>query len=371
MHIFVYEFVTGGGFLGTDSLPPSSLLAEGQAMVSALVDGLSQIEGCTVSAMWDRRLLALDLPIGNVPPCHSGLAVTLGTPQRAFPTEFYEVSNAENERAIFRRLAAEADWTVVIAPEFDGHLHTRTVWVRDVGGRLLGPGPDLVALTADKQRTGQHLAAAVVPVPASRLVVEHEPLPVDFPYPAVLKPVDGAGSQGAGSQNVELIHSAAEAISPSDQPRLLERFCPGTAASVAVLCGPGGHVILPACRQHLSEDGRFRYLGGSLPLEPALAERARSLATRAIDSLHDPFGYIGIDLILGEAEGGNHDVVIEINSRLTTSYVGLRMAANENLAAAMLDVAVGRQISLSFRDKPLQFDATGVSVTGSQAPLGG
>ena len=228
-----------------------------------------------------------------------------------------------------------------------------------MGGRLLGPGPDLVALTTDKQRTGQHLAAAGVPVPASRLVAKHEPLPADFPYPAVLKPIDGAGSQGAGLQNVELIHSANEIIAPSDQPRRIERFCPGIPASVAVLCGPGGHVVLPPCRQHLSEDGQFRYLGGSLPIESTLAARAQSLATRTLDSLHNPFGYIGIDLILGEDASGNHDVVIEINPRLTTSYVGLRVAANENLAAAMLDVAVGRQVLLSFRDKPLQFDATG------------
>jgi hypothetical protein len=52
-------------------------------------------------------------------------------------------------------------------------------------------------------------------------------------------------------------------------------------------------------------------------------------------------------------------VVIEINPRLTTSYVGLRALASENLAAAMLDVASGRTPRLSFADRQLEFDSDG------------
>ena len=139
----------------------------------------------------------------------------------------------------------------------------------------------------------------------------------------------------------------------------LERFYPGIAASVAVLCGPSGLFPLPACRQRLSDDGRFRYLGGSCPLEPALARRATSLAIRAIRSLADPLGYLGVDLVLGADPNGQDDVVIEINPRLTTSYVGLRAIASGNLAAAMLAVAEGRTASLSFGDGAVEFDADG------------
>ena len=56
----------------------------------------------------------------------------------------------------------------------------------------------------------------------------------------------------------------------------------GVAASVALLCGPVGVHPLPPCRQHLSDDERFGYLGGSLPLADVLARRATELARRAV-----------------------------------------------------------------------------------------
>jgi predicted ATP-grasp superfamily ATP-dependent carboligase len=46
------------------------------------------------------------------------------------------------------------------------------------------------------------------------------------------------------------------------------------------------------------------------------------------------WGYAGIDLIL--TAGG--PVILEINPRLTTSYVGLRQATGENPATLMLDL---------------------------------
>jgi predicted ATP-grasp superfamily ATP-dependent carboligase len=55
-------------------------------------------------------------------------------------------------------------------------------------------------------------------------------------------------------------------------------------------------------------------------------------------------------------------VVIEINPRLTTSYVGLRAAASPgvNLAAAILAVCEGRTPQLSFEPVELQFDPDGI-----------
>jgi predicted ATP-grasp superfamily ATP-dependent carboligase len=90
-----------------------------------------------------------------------------------------------------------------------------------------------------------------------------------------------------------------------------------------------------------------------------LDRRARRLASDAVKTLPAPLGYIGVDLILGEAADGSGDCVIEINPRLTTSYVGLRAACRANLAMAMLAIAAGHSATLSFRPQLIEFAADG------------
>jgi len=231
--------------------------------------------------------------------------------------------------------------------------------VEAAGGRLLSLGPECVEIAADKQRTGELLGRQGVPA-ARGALVEWPPceLPNGLSYPVVVKPVDGCGSQG-----VRLVRSAKELWEQRSTVTLrAEEYVRGLAASVAVLCGPAGNHALPACQQRLSSDGRFSYWGGRLPLENRLDTRARRLALAATGALPSPRGYVGVDLVLGEAEDGREDCVIEINPRLTTSYVGLRALAKTNLAAAMLAVAEGRQPDLCFGERQVKFDANGTVI---------
>jgi predicted ATP-grasp superfamily ATP-dependent carboligase len=91
-------------------------------------------------------------------------------------------------------------------------------------------------------------------------------------------------------------------------------------------------------------DESMSYLGGQLPLNDDLALRANVVGYSAIEGIDGFLGYIGVDLILGEAPDGSQDYAIEINPRLTTSYVGLRALADFNLAQAMIDVVEGRPV---------------------------
>ena len=184
------------------------------------------------------------------------------------------------------------------------------------------------------------------------------PLPADFPYPAVFKP-----RFGAGSQDIWFIPDAAIAAQMRgmlDRPGRLEQFCPGTAASVAILCGPAARLPLLPCRQRLSADGRFRYLGGRCPLDVALAHRAERLAVQAIGTLNKPLGYLGVDLVLGDDPRGTDDRVIEINPAphhvvcWAADYVG-----RESRGARCCDVAEGRPARLSWLDREVEFDGTG------------
>ena len=140
---------------------------------------------------------------------------------------------------------------------------------------------------------------------------------------------------------------------PHPWPRLLERFIPGRPASVLFICGPNGTTALPPCWQRLCDSGRFTYLGGSIIMQKAIAERAQQLAQRALAALPPANGFVGVDLILGEANDGSGDYVIEVNPRLTTSYVGLRKVVKENLAGLAIKAAKNERISVTQRDVPV------------------
>jgi predicted ATP-grasp superfamily ATP-dependent carboligase len=141
---------------------------------------------------------------------------------------------------------------------------------------------------------------------------------------------------------------------------ILQPFVPGRPASVAFLLGAVAAVSLPPTAQHLSDDGRFRYLGGAAPLSSPWRQRAESLGRRAVEAVPGLRGYVGVDLVLGEDEGG--DRVIEINPRLTTSYIGLRRLALSNLAETMLRAACGEPPGcLLWREGTITFRADGLA----------
>lgn len=254
----------------------------------------------------------------------------------------------------FDRCAGSADATLLVAPEFDGVLTKKVRRAESQGARLISPCSEFVRIASDKQCTAERLAAAGVPVPRAVVMEPDDPLPRDFPYPAVVKPIDGCGSQ-----DIYILATPYEQPPSYAWPRRLEEYVPGLAASVAVLSGPAGLLPLAPCRQLLSSDGRLRYLGGSLPLSPGLAKRATELALAAIRALPSCTGFAGVDLVLGGDPEGHEDAVIEVNPRLTTSYVGLRAVAEQNLAEQMLRVARGATAELSYKSRSVEFDTLG------------
>lgn len=334
MKVFVYEYFTGGGTYGEAAeAAECCLVGEGAAMVTALAADLQAIPGTEVMTLRDARL-----------PDQLAWA---GTPVR--------IASARQEREVFRELARRCAATIIIAPEQKQALFERTRQAESVGARLLSPHSEFVAIASDKNRTADELRRHGVRVPPGIAWQPGAALPVDFRYPAVLKPADGAGSVG--------IQRLAGPTSPYDAAVLgssarLETWCPGVAASIAVLCGPWGPQPLPACLQRLDDDD-LRYLGGAGPIDAPLAQRARRLALAALAGLPATVGYVGIDLVLGSAADGSADVVIEINPRLTTSYVGLRQLLQTNLAAAMLAAAAGRNSEWSFARPHVEFTAEG------------
>ncbi len=320
MRVFVYEYLTALG-VGADPADPfHGMFREGAAMRTAVAADLTALPECEV--------------------------VTL------------DGVSATDEPTAVAAHAGAADWSLVIAPEFDGILTTRCRWVLDAGGRLLGPDLAAIELASDKLALAEHWRECGVPTPAT---TDREPTPCEA-FPVVWKPRDGCGSTATFLLCDRFELAAARAAVAGGEyagPMILQEFVPGVAASVAFLCGPAGNVPLLSAAQHLSDDGRFRYAGGELPLPGELAARAVRLATRAVGCVPGLRGYVGVDLILGDA----HDAAVEINPRLTTSYVGLRALARFNLGGALLRTAAGDlPAHLDWHDAAVRFTTDGSAV---------
>jgi len=317
MRILLYEYLCSG------ALTHSALTAlrrEGLAMFRAIALDLALCPSVQLLAPLDPALLEKNLPWPD--------NLTL------FPAR-----GPSEDEALFKHLAGQADAALVIAPEFDDLLWQRCYWLEKEGVPSLGASSEAVRLTGDKERLGQHWELEGIPTPAClSLAALAGEMP---PFPCVLKPRHGAGSQATFllRDPTDLQRAYDQALSEgAGGDFLLQPFIPGRPASAAFLLGPHGCLSLPAAWQYLSTDGRFHYLGGALPLPVDLNNRAATLARRSIESIPGLRGYVGVDLILGAADDGSEDYAIEINPRLTTSYVGLRTLARFNLAEALLSV---------------------------------
>lgn len=339
LSVLVLEWVTGGGLAGSDL--PASWAAEGRAMRLAIAADFASArhrdQPIRVVTTLDRRLN-----------------------QEPGPWETVRIGPGELDHRL-SRLAAGVDCIVLIAPETNGVLAELTRALETSPAILMGSASSAVETTADKARLAVVLESHGIPTPASRLIDPREPLPRDAPYPAVLKPVDGAGSL-----DTFLIPGPNDrpAIPASMSRAILQPLVPGQAMSASFLVDPRGRSSLIAVgRQRMAiTGGRFVYQGGELPTP---LPEAQPMLTQALTTVPGLRGFVGIDFIW------NHDLeqatILEINPRPTTSWVGLaRVLPPGFLAGAWLGaLGLGGLETLTMdwlsRDqRPIAFDADGL-----------
>jgi hypothetical protein len=114
----------------------------------------------------------------------------------------------------------------------------------------------------------------------------------------------------------------------------------GKSTSVSILSTGEQAMPLSLNRQNIGFDkGKLVYSGGKVPYEHKLSDEAKDIAKRAVESVEGLKGYVGVDLLLDEAQ--NEIYILEINPRLTTSYVALRRLLNFNLGEAIVNAING------------------------------
>jgi predicted ATP-grasp superfamily ATP-dependent carboligase len=266
-----------------------------------------------------REALAREFSAGFHDPATTEIVVTLDHRLAADsgPAKVVRVGPGEEERVV-REQARRTDLTLVIAPETAGLLETRVHWVEHEGLTSIGSRPSAIRATADKLETARIFARREIRTPPTRRFSKLEGLPRDFRYPAVLKPIDGAGSL-----DTWVVASADDwrVIDRYPHPSgVLQPWLGGEPMSAGFLVGASGkgRLVAAAKQRIVVDEGSVRYAGGCLVTS---VESVDGHVRRAIEAVGGLRGFVGVDY-LWDSET-RRATVIEINPRPTTSLTAM------------------------------------------------
>ena len=315
MRLFLSEHCTCGA---DPSAAAGPLFAEGAAMLRALAADAARIEGVEVVVTW-----ADSLPPFGV----SGVEVV-------------EVPAGRPANDAIRRLFWACDRTLHVAP--DGENNPLWQWAVEFGTfaetdenrrRWLGCPPWTVSVCGDK--LALHEAAIGAGLRRPHAVAGSEPLP----FPFVRKPEAGAGGDAVlFRDDDDLAVCPPRNADASGRPiplwnraysHFTEAYVPGRPCSVAVI----NDSPLPPGEQHITitgSPGRISYHGGTVPAANVDSDAVNRLVAQVRDAVPGLRGWWGIDFVIPDEpfppedrEGSRDPVLIEVNPRLTTSYLGL------------------------------------------------
>lgn len=322
--VFVSEYLCSGGCPLAESEP--TLLAEGTAMLEAVLSDLLQIPGIQVRTCVQPGLLT---------------APEFQQAEQEQRLYIQRVNQPEAEPEYFRQACQQSDLVWVIAPESDDLLLTRTRWAVETGACVLGPDPTTIQLTSDKWQLYQVLQKAGIPTIETALLSEAAELPNRFP--CLVKHRWGAGGMGLLRFNQpEEWHNWFAGKQAGTADLIWQPWLEGKSLSAAALIQDARCELLPIGEQTLCWEPRFLYQGGRIParLEPDARSAILELISQTCDLLPGLAGYVGFDILLPD-RAPQAPVLVEINPRLTTAYTGYRRLTPDNLAAWVTGFSAG------------------------------
>jgi len=348
MKILVFEYITGGGFNKQEL--PDSLANEGRLMLHALLDNLRSCaengnESCIeLVVMLDNRF------IGSVNT--AGFDTVIIKPEQ----------NSHDE---FVRLVQDCDAIWPIAPEFDGILQTLCQTVELSGKKLLTSPARAVAVTGNKFKAYQHLKQHQIATVPTRMFtgaewesnsdsqhITQELVESSAASPTckieqwLVKPVDGAGCADSyiltDSKDFELIHSRKGRY-------VIQPHLQGKKTSLSCLFKQGIGWLLCANLQQFNIINQQYHLSKIIVNHYSDLSEYRNLVDNIAHALPELWGYAGIDLI----ETPEQRFVLEINPRLTTSFVGINAALGINVAESILQLLKGKPTLNAVYNQPI------------------
>jgi len=302
MNILIFEYITGGGLVG-EALP-ASLVNEGKLMLNAVVEDFSELADVQVSVMRDYRLLRN--------PCVN---------------DEHIVSAERGYIEVIDAWSTHIDALLIIAPESGNILSSLCEKYSNREFTLLNSTAESIALVGNKLDTFEYLQGyGVSQIPTYRI----ENIESVEAGRVIIKPKDGVGCE-----NIHLLTTTqplSEVINLGEMKNyIVQPYIQAQSASLSLLCWQGECRVLSANIQKLIETDV------SLELKECVVNALErnnfiEFSNKLIKSLPGLKGYIGVDILITN----NEVLLVEINPRLTASYVGLKSALGTNPAEWLL-----------------------------------
>lgn len=240
---------------------------------------------------------------------------------------------------VFESLIKQTDYVWLIAPESNGILTYLTrrslVYKKNViGCNSIG----IINRTASKYATFIALKKANIPTIDTFCYENiYKINEIDLSNGVILKPDDGVGCKNLlYLSKVEFLERADIYFGMTRGNMIMQPYVIGLPASMSLLCKNGQVWLLSANQQIIQHDNQsLKFQGCILNGMVQYWEMFEGVALQIVKVFPQLRGYVGVDLIVNESD--NTVLVVEINPRLTTSYVGLHEAMNYNPAKLIID----------------------------------
>ncbi|NOV30030.1 ATP-grasp domain-containing protein [Methylomonas sp. ZR1] len=327
MRVLVFEFITGGGLVG--QALPASLATEGSLMLQALIAELKCLDDLQLCVPLDERC---------------------ARPDMLLPGEIVTVSAACDIFALLRDLLTQADLFWPVAPESDSMLQSLAELAIAANVEVLLSNPAALSACANKYATYQALKKRMIPAVATHLLSEAKE-GIGLADKLVVKIADGVGCLDSLQIDAEQLPAAiAELTDPHRY--VLQPYIHGQAASLSCLFKHGQAWLICYNHQQIAlQQGRFSLQGCLVNLQTDKLSFYRNLVSEIADALPGLWGYVGIDVIENAKLG---PLVLEINPRLTSSYVGIRQATGINVAEQVLRLRHAEPVLQPYRNETVQ-----------------
>lgn len=306
MRIFVCEFITGGGFHDTSC--PTHLIREGTMMLTSVLQDIQALGITDIVTTLDQKL-NLNLPGIQVIP----------------------IADQENIYAVWNSCMQAADSVLIIAPESDDILYKLIYMAEQSNCQILGSASHSIKTASSKLATTELLTNKQIPC-LETIPLDHSKIPQSHSG-WIVKPDDGIGGEHCyfyADKNALKRHKN------NNKKYIVQKYLQGTSASLSIACHQGTARLL-ACNQQIVD-----FSHGTCMLKKIIVNGLSQhwqlfdiLSQRIADADHGLSGYIGIDIIMH----GSEISVLEINPRLTTSYVGIKKSIDYNPMRLMLHIA--------------------------------